>query len=303
MPTCPRCQKDLPAESRFCLHCGKRITRRSDSFGAVPDRLQRALGDEYKVEGEIGRGGFAVVYSVRDLRLDRRLAVKVIRPEFLTTDVVVARFQREAKIVAQLNHQNCLEISFAGEGEALVYCAMRYIEGDTLRDRMKRDGRQPIDFTLRVFGEIAQGLAHAHEKGIVHRDVTPSNIMLDREAQDRAVLLDFGIAKGLWPVGGKLSISGQVVGSPQYMSPERLAGAKNIDPRSDIYSLGVVAYEMLTAHFSKGDAADARDPRRWRPDIPAPLAQSIERCIQPAPDARWPNILEAARAAGAPLSV
>jgi serine/threonine protein kinase len=301
LPTCPRCEKDLPAESRFCLHCGKRIQRRSDSFGAVSDRLQRALGEDYKVEGEVGRGGFAFVFSVRDLRLERRLAVKVIRPEFLTTDVVVARFQREAKIVAQLNHENCLEISFAGEGEGLVYCAMRYIEGDTLRERMKRDGRQPVDFTLRLFGEIAQGLAHAHEKGILHRDVTPSNIMLDREAQDRAVLLDFGIAKGLWPVGGKLSISGQVVGSPQYMSPERLSGAKNIDVRSDIYSLGVVAYEMLTGHMPKGDAADARDPRTWRKDVPAALAKSIERCVQLTPEARWPTVMDAAGAAGVSL--
>jgi eukaryotic-like serine/threonine-protein kinase len=298
LPTCPRCEKELPAESRFCLHCGKRIQRRSDSFGAVSDRLQRALGEDYKVEGEVGRGGFAFVFSVRDLRLERRLAVKVIRPEFLTTDVVVARFQREAKIVAQLNHENCLEISFAGEGEGLVYCAMRYIEGDTLRERMKRDGRQPVDFTLRLFGEIAQGLAHAHEKGILHRDVTPSNIMLDREAQDRAVLLDFGIAKGLWPVGGKLSISGQVVGSPQYMSPERLAGAKNIDMRSDIYSLGIVAYEMLTGHVPKGDAPHARDPRKWRRDVPEALARSIERCIQLSPDARWPSVREAAAALG-----
>jgi predicted Ser/Thr protein kinase len=214
-PTCPRCGQDVPPESRFCLQCGKRLQRKSGAMGTVPERLQRALGQDYAVGGEIGRGGFGVVYSVQDLALDRKLAVKVIRPELVAADVVVARFQREAKIVAQLNHPNVLGVIFAGEAEGLVYCGMRHIAGDTLRERLKRDGPMTVTHALRVFGEIAQGLEHAHQRGIIHRDVKPANIMLDHDGSDRAVLLDFGIAKGLSVGNGKLSISGQIVGSPR----------------------------------------------------------------------------------------
>lgn len=302
---------ELPAESRFCLHCGKRVARRSSgAHGAMPERLQRALGDEYKVGAEIGRGGFAIVYSVQDLRLDRGLAVKVIRPEFVAADVIVARFRREAKIVAQLKHQNVLGITFAGEGEGLVYCAMPLIAGDTLRERVKRLGKLSVEKALRVFGEIANGLEHAHGKGIIHRDVKPANVMLDHDADDRAILLDFGIAKSLAPVGSKLSVSGQVVGSPDYMSPERLAGAKTIDARADIYSMGVVAFQMLVGRLPfRRDAApqpnispvqyEPPDVRSIRPDVPASFARAVERCMQFSPDDRWSSALEASNAAGA----
>jgi serine/threonine protein kinase len=310
---CPRCGKELPPEARFCLHCGKRLPRRSDAQGTIPQRLQRALGEEYDVQAEIGRGGFGVVYSVVDLRLDRRLAVKVIRPELVAADVINARFRREAQIAAQLNHPNVLAISFAGEGEGLVYCAMRQVIGDTLRERLKSTGPLPIDTALRIFGEMALGLAHAHERDIIHRDVKPANIMLDHDEADRAVLVDFGIAKALTPRSGKLSISGQIVGSPEYMSPERRAGAKTIDARSDIYSMGVVAFQMLTAHLPSGTETPSRshtpvpraispDVRSLRSEVPEAFAKAMERCMLPLPEQRWGSALEAAEAAGAVLS-
>ena len=306
---CARCGKDMPPESRFCLHCGKRVDRRTLLQGPAPVRLQRALGDKYEVLEEIGSGGFAVVYAVEDLQLDRRLAVKVIRPEFVASDVVVARFRREAKIVAQLKHENVLSITFAGEGAGLVYCAMPLIVGETLGDRLKVRGALSIDEARRVFGELAAGLAHAHEKGIIHRDVKPANIMLDREANDRTVLLDFGIAKALVPVGGKLSISGQVIGSAEYMSPERKAGSKHIDARSDVYSLGVVAYQMLTARLPAaldtttksaggGTPREAPNVRAERPDVPPEFAAAIEKCMLRLPEYRFAGALEAAKAAG-----
>jgi serine/threonine-protein kinase len=312
-PNCSRCGKDMPPESRFCLHCGKRVDRRSIAMGPASVRLQRALGDQYEVLEEIGSGNFAVVYAVADLRLDRRLAVKVIRPEFVASDVVVARFRREAKIVAQLKHENVLGISFAGEGAGLVYCAMPLIVGETLRERVKAQGALTTEQALRVFGELAQGLSHAHEKGIIHRDVKPANIMLDREAADRTVLLDFGIAKALFPTGGKLSISGQIIGSAEYMSPERKAGSKSIDARSDIYSMGVVAFQMLTARLPAGldtptqPASEeahrvAPDVRAVRADVPEAFAAAIERCTRHAPEDRWASAIEAATAAGAQVS-
>jgi len=312
-PLCSRCGKEIPPESRFCLHCGKRVERRSIASGPAPVRLQRALGDQYEVLEEIGSGSFAVVYSVFDLRLDRRLAVKVIRPEFIASDVVVARFRREAKIAAQLKHENVMGITFAGEGAGLVYCAMPLIVGETLRERVKARGALSAEQALRVFGELAHGLAHAHAKGIIHRDVKPANIMLDREADDRTVLLDFGIAKALIPTGGKLSISGQIIGSAEYMSPERKAGSKNIDARSDIYSMGVVAFQMLTARLPSGvdtstqPATDTSYPvapslRAARADVPEPFAAAIERCMCAKPEDRWASAIEAATAAGAQIS-
>jgi len=307
--TCSSCGQTLPTESRFCMNCGRRVVERGDVSGTSPEKLQRALGVQYEVRGEIGRGGFGIVYSVQDLRLERKLAVKVIRPEFVASDVIIARFHREAKIVAQLNHQNVLSINFAGEGEGLVYCAMPQIVGDTLRERLRDHGKLSIAKALRVFGEIARGLDHAHGKGIIHRDVTPANIMLDGLADDRAVLLDFGIAKALQPTGGKLSISGQVIGSPEYMSPERRVAAKGIDARSDVYSMGVVAFEMLTSRLPYridgpkrasrvGKRDQSPDPRAMRPDVPENFATAIARCIMPAPEDRWSSALEAARAAG-----
>jgi serine/threonine protein kinase len=307
---CARCGKDMPQESRFCLHCGKRVDRKTLLQGPAPVRLQRALGDKYEVLEEIGSGGFAVVYAVEDLRLDRRLAVKVIRPEFVSSDVVVARFRREAKIVAQLKHENVLGITFAGEGAGLVYCAMPLVVGETLRDRLKLRGALPVAEALRIFGELASGLAHAHENGIIHRDVKPANIMLDSEAGDRTVLLDFGIAKALVPASGKLSISGQVIGSAEYMSPERKAGSKNIDARSDVYSLGVVGYQMLTARLpagldtttkSAGSGAprEAPDVRAARPDVPAEFAAAVEKCMLRLPEYRFGSAEEAAKSAGA----
>ena len=276
----------------------------------MPQRLQRALGEEYEVQAEIGRGGFGVVYSVIDLRLDRRLAVKVIRPELVAADVINARFRREAQLAAQLNHPNVLAINFAGEGEGLVYCAMRQIIGDTLRERLKATGPLPVDMALRIFGEMAHGLEHAHERGIIHRDVKPANIMLDHDEADRAVLVDFGIAKALTPSSGKLSISGQIIGSPEYMSPERRAGAKMIDARSDIYSMGVVAFQMLTAHLPTGAETPSRshtpvpraaspDIRTMRSDVPESFVRALERCMLHLPEQRWASALEAAEAAGA----
>jgi serine/threonine protein kinase len=303
--TCIHCGQELPPEARFCFQCGKRLGRKSDAQGSFPERLQRALGDQYQVRREIGRGGFGIVFAVQDLRLERRLAVKVIRPELVASDVIIARFRREVQIVAQLKHQNVLGISFAGEGEGLVYYAMPEIVGDTLRARLKAGGPLSVEKALRVFGEIAEGLEHAHGKDIIHRDVKPANIMLDHDAGDRAVLLDFGIAKGLLRTDGKLSISGQVVGSPEYMSPERLAGAKVIDARSDVYSMGVVAFEMLSGRLPLRQTRNAEaqhtflDVRHLRPDVPDTFARAVERCMLPSPDERWPSALEAARAAGA----
>jgi serine/threonine protein kinase len=271
----------------------------------VPERLARALGADYGIVGELGRGGFAVVYSVRDQRLNRYLAVKVMRPDLVASPQALERFRREARIAASLDHPNILPVSFAGEAAGLVYYAMPRVRGQTLRERLRQDGALPVPEALRVFVEVGRGLDYAHEHGVVHRDVKPANIML--EHMGRVLVLDFGIAKALSADGASLSLSGLVIGSMEYMSPEQAAGSRDIDRRSDIYSLGVVGYEMLAGQPPEGDAARPGitpragavppDVRGRRPDAPPALARAIARCLSGDRGARWATAAEAVAAA------
>src|ERR1051326_3922820 len=228
--TCQKCAAALPPNARFCSFCGSTVTAEpAANDGPIPERLQRVLGANYSVLGELGRGGFAVVYSVRDTRLNRYLAVKVMRPELVSSPLVAERFRREAQYVAQLDHPNILSVTFAGEGEGLLYYAMPKVRGKTLREILKRSGPFAIPNFLRVFTDIARGLDHAHQNHLVHRGVKPGNVMV--EESGRGLLLDFGIAKALSAQGGKLSMSGQVIGSVEYKSPEQAGGSNNIDAR------------------------------------------------------------------------
>lgn len=263
------------------------------------------MGPDYTVVGELGRGGFAVVYSVRDLRLNRYLAVKVMRPDLVASPTTVERFRREARYVAQLDHPNILPVTFAGEGAGLVYYAMPRVRGITLREALRAEGRLSVSRALEIFSAVAAALDHAHQKAVVHRDIKPANIMLEQSG--KVLVLDFGIAKALSPDGGSLSLSGAIIGSAEYMSPEQASGSREIDARTDIYSLGVVGYEMLTGTTPfPGDGMEqmlakqmneAPDVRSLRPEVPEPLAHSIARCLRKDRRDRWPSAGAAARAA------
>lgn len=303
---CPHCGLDVRPEDRFCAQCGARLTPEARWDAPVPERLARALGVDYSVVGELGRGGFAVVYSVRDLRLNRYLAVKVMRPDLVASPQALERFRREARIAAGLDHPNILPVSFAGEAAGLVYYAMPRVRGQTLRERLRQDGSLPVGEALRIFAGVGQGLQYAHDQGVVHRDVKPANIMLEHTG--KVLILDFGIAKALSADGGHLSISGAVIGSAEYMSPEQAGGSRNLDRRTDIYGLGVVGYEMLAGQtpFAGGEMQDVvkrqatqppPDVRGRRPDAPPAFAQAITKCLARERDARWSNAEEAVRAA------
>lgn len=303
---CPGCGASFGPDARFCAQCGTKLTPEARWDAPVPERLARALGLDYNVVGELGRGGFAVVYSVRDLRLSRYLAVKVMRPDLVASPQALERFRREARIAAGLDHPNILPVSFAGEAAGLVYYAMPRVRGQTLRERLRQDGSLPVDEALRIFTEVGHGLHYAHQQGVVHRDVKPANIMLEHTG--KVLVLDFGIAKALSADGGSLSISGAVIGSAEYMSPEQANGSRDIDRRTDIYGLGVVGYEMLAGQtpFGGGDMvavvkkqASQRPPdvRGRRADAPPAFAQAITRCLARDRDARWSSAEEAVRAA------
>src|SRR5574341_1040002 len=162
--TCPGCGATLAGDARFCSQCGARVAPAPNWDAPVPERLAQALGPDHSVVGELGRGGFAVVYSVRDLRLSRYLAVKVMRPDLVASPQALERFRREARIAAGLDHPNILPVSFAGEGAGLVYYAMPRVRGQTLRERLRQDGPLPVEDALRIFAAVGRGLQYRSEE-------------------------------------------------------------------------------------------------------------------------------------------
>jgi eukaryotic-like serine/threonine-protein kinase len=268
----------------------------------LANRLTQALGTSFTLEGEIGRGGMGVVYHARDERLKRKVAVKVLPPELAFREEIRIRFLREAETAARLSHPHIVPIHSVGEGpEGLVYFVMAYVDGESLGARLKRRGRLPPEEARRILMETADALGAGHALGIVHRDVKPDNILLEG-SRGRTVLTDFGIAKALTSSTGPgtLTATGVAIGTPHYMSPEQAAGDREIDGRSDIYSLGVVGYQMLTGElpFSaptvpglllKQITEQAPYLKDKAPTCPDDLASCVMRSLEKEPEARWPT--------------
>jgi eukaryotic-like serine/threonine-protein kinase len=202
--------------------------------------ISAALGDRYRVDGEIGAGGMATVYLAEDLRHQRKVAIKVLRPE-LSAAVGADRFLREITTTANLRHPHILPLYDSGAGNGILYYVMPYVEGESLRARMDRESQLPMEDALRIADEIADALHYAHGRGVVHRDIKPENILLEN---GRAVVADFGIAWAVNSAGDRLTQTGLSVGTPLYMSPEQASGGA-VDGRSDLYALGCLLYEML----------------------------------------------------------
>jgi len=204
-------------------------------------RLSGALADRYAIEREIGRGGMATVYLAVDLKHSRKVALKVLHPE-LAASVGHERFLREIEIVAGLTHPRILTLIDSGEADGLLFFVMPYVEGETLKDRLEREGALPLDESLRIAREVADALAYAHDKGVIHRDIKPSNILFEA---GHAVISDFGVSRAVGTAGeGDTTVAGMAVGTPKYMSPEQ-ASAGEVDGRADVYALGCVLWEML----------------------------------------------------------
>jgi serine/threonine-protein kinase len=210
----------------------------------VPDlseRLRIALADRYAIEREIGRGGMATVFLAKDLRHGRSVAMKVLHPELAS--IGFERFQREIGVVAGLTHPNILPLHDSGEADGLLYYVMPYVDGESLADRLHREQQLPLDDALRIARQVAGALSYAHERGVIHRDIKPDNILL---ADGEVLVADFGIARVTdWADEEALTATGVAVGTPAYMSPEQGSADESLDARTDIYSLGCVLYEML----------------------------------------------------------
>jgi eukaryotic-like serine/threonine-protein kinase len=266
----------------------------------LPVRLAEALGSAYTIEGEIGRGGMGVVYRARDERLQRRVAIKVLPPELAFQQDIRERFTREAQTAARLSHPHIVPIHSVGEGKGLVYFVMGYVEGESVASRIRRRGQLPVEEARRIMKETADALSAAHALSVIHRDIKPDNILLEG-TRGRVMVTDFGIAKALSSTSGAtLTGVGVAIGTPAFMSPEQAAGERDIDGRSDLYSLGIVTYQMLTGDlpFNAPSVAGilmkqiteaAPDLRRKRPDIPEDLALAVARCLEKDPQNRWPT--------------
>ena len=210
----------------------------------APASLASALADRYALERELGQGGMATVYLARDLRHNRKVALKVLRPE-LSAILGGERFLKEIELTAGLQHPHILPLHDSGEAAGLVYYVMPYVQGESLRDRLRREKQLPIPDAVRLATEVATALDYAHRHGVIHRDIKPENILLH---DGSALVADFGIALAASRAGDgtRMTETGMSLGTPHYMSPEQGHG-KPLDERSDLYSLGVVLYELLTA--------------------------------------------------------
>ena len=256
--------------------------------------VRKAFQGLYEVEREIGKGGNARIYLARNPQ-GHPVALKVLHPELLVS-VAADRFLREIKLASQLDHRHIAKLLDSGERDWIVYYVMTYVEGANLREVMNQGRRMSIADTLRLAGDLLDALDHAHARGIIHRDVKPENVVMSPEG---AVLLDFGIARAVWASGSdRLTRSGIAVGTSTYMSPEQITALQELDPRSDLYSLGCVLFECLAGQppFTHRNEAmvlqlhltqPAPDIRALRPEIPVELASGLARALTKTPEERW----------------
>ena len=280
----------------------------SGPMAELPPGLATALQDRYRLDRELGQGGMATVYLAHDLRNNRPVALKVLRPE-LAALLGRERFLAEIRLTAKLDHPNVMTLLDSGDAGGVLYYALPYVRGGSLRQHLDEEGRLSIEETTRIVSQIASALDHAHAQGVIHRDIKPENILLHEGVP---MLTDFGIALAVREAGGeRLTETGLVVGTPQYMSPEQATGDRLLDARSDLYSLGAVAYEMLAGEPPVlGGSAQAiiakliterpTPLRVMRDQVPDGIARAVERALAKVPADRFRSGAEFVKALNAP---
>ena len=271
------------------------------------NRLKAALAQRYRIERELGEGGMATVYLAHDLKYDREVAVKVLRPD-LAADVGPSRFLREIQIAARLHHPHILPLYDSDQVGELVYYVMPYIQGETLRERLERERQLPVAEALQIAREVADALSYAHSCNVIHRDIKPANILLDR---GHALVMDFGIARA---IGGGEALTQQIIGTPAYMSPEQIDGSPHIDGRSDIYNLGCVLFEALvgeppfkgstiTGVIANRLTTPTPSPRSFRELVPEAVDTAVRKAMAILPADRFSTAAQFAEALGTPATV
>jgi len=277
----------------------------------VAHRLMAALSDRYRLERELGQGGMATVYLAQDLKHDRRVAIKVLRPE-LAAVIGAERFLREIKTIATLQHPHILGLIDSGEVNGTAYYVMPFVEGESLRDRLRREKQLPINDAVRLATEVAAALDYAHRHGVIHRDIKPENVMLH---DGSALVADFGIALAVSSAGGssRMTETGMSLGTPHYMSPEQAMGEREITARSDVYALGAMTYEMLVgdppftgstaqAIIAKVMTEKPASLRRQRERVPNEVEDAVFTALEKLPADRFATAAEFAAALVTPMS-
>jgi serine/threonine-protein kinase len=271
----------------------------TQSDAELRSHVERVLAATYELDREIGRGGMGIVYLARDKRLKRPVAIKLLPPELAFRSEIRSRFLREAETAAQLSHPSIVPIYSVDEKDGLVYFVMAFVDGVNLAQQIHEHGALDAIETRRIMRDVADALAYAHERGVVHRDIKPDNILLDRQ-NGWPMVTDFGIARAISDGSARLTATGIAIGTPAFMSPEQSAGDRDLDGRSDLYSLGIVAYQMLSGdlpfnasntpallvkHLSERPVPI--DERRI--DVPPDLARAVMLCLEKRPEDRFPS--------------
>jgi serine/threonine protein kinase len=299
---CSHCRFDNPADTRFCGQCGAPLPPAQDR-GRGTETFQSGIIKElksgttfagrYQVIEELGKGGMGRVYKVFDEKIKEKIALKLLKPEISEDEQAIERFSNELRFSRKISHRHVCRMYDLGEADGTHYITMEYVSGEDLKSILRMMGPMSAGKVVFIAKQVCEGLAEAHRLGVVHRDLKPQNIMIDREGNIR--IMDFGIARSLKVKG--MTGAGVVIGTPEYMSPEQIEG-QEVDNRSDIYSLGIILYEMATGRVPfQGDTflsiavkqktEQPRNPRELNPQIPDDLNRLILRCLEKSKEKRY----------------
>ena len=295
----------MPANAAGPFPRQRRVPEPATPAAPAPDaelraHVEKAIGAHYELDRELGRGGMGIVYRARDRRLKRTVAIKILPPELSFRSEIRTRFLREAETAAQLNHPNIVPIYSVDEQGGLVYFVMACVEGDNLGTLITRRGALPVTDARRILTETADALSYAHSRNVIHRDIKPDNILISSE-DGRAMVTDFGIARAISEgADSRLTATGMAIGTPAYMAPEQAAGEREVDGRTDLYSLGVVGYHMLAgrlpfeasstpAMLVKHLSETPQSLEIRRPDVPPDMARAVMMLLEKDPANRFPT--------------
>jgi len=299
---CPKCQTNNPDTQKFCGECATPLTSSEEAHPPVTKTIEAPreelttgskFAGRYQIIEELGKGGMGKVYKANDIDIKEKVAIKLIRPEISTDNRTIERFQNELKFARKIRHKNVCQMYDLNREEGTYYITMEYVSGEDLKSFIRRSRQLAIGTAITIAKQICDGLSEAHKLEVVHRDLKPNNIMIDREGNVR--IMDFGIARSL--KGKGITGAGVIIGTPEYMSPEQVEG-KEVDQRTDIYSLGIVLYEMVTGRVPfEGDTPFTigvkhksevpRDPKELNAQIPEDLSCVILRCLEKNKEQRY----------------
>ena len=304
---CSKCHSDNPANSAFCARCGTKLFpleamghMQTETIEEPKEQLTigSTFAGRYQIIEELGKGGMGKVYKVLDKEIDEKVALKLVNPEIASDEKTIERFRNELKFARKITHKNVCRMHDLSKEKGTYYITMEFVPGEDLKSTLKRVGHLSIGKTVFIASQVCEGLAEAHHFGVVHRDLKPQNIMLDKEGNAR--IMDFGIARSL--KGKGVTTEGMIIGTPSYMSPEQVEAAK-VDQRSDIYSLGVILYEMMTGVVPfdgetplsialKHKTEKPRNPRELNEQIPDELNRVVLRCMEKNREDRYQSVKE-----------